>query len=123
MKNRSRYEVIAAILKSVNKEETRTKIMYKAMLSNDQCKLYLDSLIKSGLVHEVSNGEKILYRITPKGSRFLAYYDQMKELLPVGIEENLADEYYHLSTSSPDHTTGFKLISECLSNTRENKLD
>ena len=98
MKNRSRYEVIAAILKSVHKEETRTKIMYKAMLSNDQCKLYLDSLIKSSLVQEVSNGEKILYRITPKGSRFLSYYDQMKELLPVGIEENLADEYYHLST-------------------------
>jgi hypothetical protein len=46
----------------------------------------------------VNNGEKILYRITPKGSRFLSYYDQMKELLPVGIEENLADEYYHLST-------------------------
>ncbi|MDQ3836896.1 MAG: hypothetical protein M3270_08185 [Thermoproteota archaeon] len=98
MKNRSRYEVIAAILKSVNKEETRTKIMYKAMLSNDQCKLYLDSLIKSGLVYEVSNGDKMLYRITPKGSRFLSYYDQMKELLPVGIEENLADEYYNLST-------------------------
>lgn len=98
MKNRSRYEVIAAILKSVNKEEIRTKIMYKAMLSNDQCKLYLDSLIKSGLVHEVSNSDKTLYRITAKGSRFLSYYDQMKELLPVGIEENLADEYYHLST-------------------------
>ena len=98
MKNRSRYEVIAAILKSVNKEETRTKIMYKAMLSNDQCKLYLDSLIKSGLVLEVNNRDKILYKITPKGSKFLSYYDQMKELLPVGIEENLADEYYHLST-------------------------
>jgi predicted transcriptional regulator len=98
MKNRSRYEVIAAILKSVNKEETRTKIMYKAMLSNDQCKLYLDSLIKTGLVQEVNNGDKMLYIITSKGSRFLSYYDQMKELLPVGIEENLADEYYHLST-------------------------
>ena len=98
MKNRSRYEVIAAILKSVSKEETRTKIMYKAMLSNDQCKLYLDSLIKSGLVQEVNNGDKMLYKITAKGTRFLAYYDQMKELLPVGIEENLADEYYHLST-------------------------
>lgn len=35
MKNHIRYEVIAAILKSVNKEETRTKIMYKAMLNND----------------------------------------------------------------------------------------
>jgi predicted transcriptional regulator len=98
MKNRSRYEVIAAILKSVSKEETRTKIMYKAMLSNDQCKLYLDSLIKSGLVQEVHNGDKMLYKITAKGGRFMAYYDQMKELLPVGIEENLADEYYHLST-------------------------
>lgn len=49
MKNRSRYEVIAAILKSANKEETRTKIMYKAMLSNDQCKVYLESLLQSGL--------------------------------------------------------------------------
>lgn len=98
MKNRSRYEVIAAILKSVHKEETRTKIMYKAMLSNDQCKLYLDSLIKSGLVQEVNSGDKVLYKITAKGNRFLSYYDQMKELLPVGIEENLADEYYHLST-------------------------
>jgi predicted transcriptional regulator len=72
--------------------------MYKAMLSNDQCKLYLDSLIKTGLVQEVNNGDKMLYIITSKGSRFLSYYDQMKELLPVGIEENLADEYYHLST-------------------------
>lgn len=98
MKNRSRYEVIAAILKAVNKEETRTKIMYKAMLSNDQCKLYLDSLMKSGLIQEIENGSKMLYRITGKGGKFLAYYDQMKELLPVGIEENLADEYYHLST-------------------------
>jgi predicted transcriptional regulator len=98
MKNRSRYEVIAAILKSVNKEETRTKIMYKAMLSNNQCKLYLDSLLKSGLVHELIGVDKTLYRITPRGVKFLVYYDQMKELLPVGIEENLADEPYHLSS-------------------------
>jgi|SRR5579884_22238 predicted transcriptional regulator len=98
MKNRSRYEVIAAILKSVGREETRTKIMYKAMLSNDQCKLYLDSLIKSNLIQEASNGNKMVYRITQKGNKFLSYYDQMKELLPVGIEENIADEYYHLST-------------------------
>lgn len=96
MKNRSRYEVIAAILKSVSREETRTKIMYKAMLSNDQCKLYLDSLTKSGLVHEI-NTDKTLYKITTKGARFLVYYDQMKELLPVGIEENLVDECYRVT--------------------------
>jgi predicted transcriptional regulator len=98
MKNRSRYEVIAAILRSATKEETRTKIMYKAMLSNDQCKVYLDSLLQSGLMQEVNIGNKIVYRITHKGNKFLSYYDQMKELLPVGIEENIAEEYYHLST-------------------------
>src|SRR5918992_1487012 len=98
MQNRSRYEVIAAILRSASKEETRTKIMYKAMLSNDQCKIYLDSLLQSGLVQEVNSGNKMVYRITHKGNKFLSYYDQMKELLPVGIEENIAEEYYHLST-------------------------
>ena len=97
MKNRSRYEVIAAILKSANKEETRTKIMYKAMLSNDQCKIYLESLLQSGLIQEVDNGAKIVYRTTSKGYNFLSYYDQMKELLPVGIEDNLTEEYYRLS--------------------------
>jgi predicted transcriptional regulator len=98
MKNRSRYEVIAAILRSATKEETRTKIMYKAMLSNDQCKVYLDSLLQSGLIQEVNIGNKIVYRITHKGNKFLSYFDQMKELLPVGIEENIVEEYYHLST-------------------------
>ena len=99
MKNRSRYEVIAAILKSACKEETRTKIMYKAMLSNDQCKIYLDSLLQSCLIQEVDSGNKLVYRITQKGNRFLSYYDQMKELLPVGVEENVAEEYYHLSAN------------------------
>jgi|SRR5918999_1851894 predicted transcriptional regulator len=98
MKNRSRYEVIAAILKSASKEETRTKIMYKAMLSNDQCKMYLDSLLHSGLIQEVSSGSKVVYRITHKGNKFLSYYDQMKELLPITVEENFAEGYYHLGT-------------------------
>ena len=98
MKNRSRYEVIAAILKAADNEETRTKIMYKAMLSNDQCKLYLDSLMRSGLIQEHQSGDKTLYRATQKGNKFLSYYDQMKELLPVGIEENLTGEYYHVSS-------------------------
>jgi predicted transcriptional regulator len=86
MKNRSRYEVIAAILKSAGRDETRTKIMYKAMLSNDQCKIYLDSLLHSGLI---------------QGNKFLSYYEQMRLLLPVVIEENFEEGYYHLTTS-PD---------------------
>jgi predicted transcriptional regulator len=90
MKNRGRFEVIAAILKAVDKEETRTKITYRAMLSHEQCKLYLESLIKSGLVLEVSDGGKVVYKTTPKAGKFLSYYSQMKELLPVGSDEALA---------------------------------
>jgi predicted transcriptional regulator len=97
MKNRSRYEVIAAILKSAGRDETRTKIMYKAMLSNDQCKIYLDSLLHSGLIQGSNSGNKMLYRITQKGNKFLSFYDQMKLLLPVAVEENFEEEYYHLS--------------------------
>jgi predicted transcriptional regulator len=98
MKNRSRYEVIAAILKSAGRDETRTKIMYKAMLSNDQCKIYLDSLLHSGLIQGSNSGNKIVYRITQKGNKFLSYYDEMRLLLPVVIEENY-DGYYHLTRS------------------------
>ena len=98
MKNRSRYEVIAAILKSAGREETRTKIMYKAMLSNDQCKIYLDSLLHSGLIQGSNSGNKMVYRITQKGNKFLSFYDQMKLLLPVAVDENLEEGYYHIST-------------------------
>ncbi len=97
MKNRSRYEVIAAILKSAGRDETRTKIMYKAMLSNDQCKIYLDSLLHSGLIQGSNSGNKMVYRITQKGNKFLSFYDQMKLLLPVAVEESFEEGYYHLS--------------------------
>ena len=97
MKNRSRYEVIAAILKSAGRDETRTKIMYKAMLSNDQCKIYLDSLLNSGLIQGSNSGNKMVYRITQKGNKFLSFYDQMKLLLPVAVEENFEEGYYRIS--------------------------
>ncbi len=88
MKNRSFYEVTAAILKSAERDETRTKIMYKAMLSHEQCKIYLDSLLHSGLIDGSSSGNKMVYRITQKGDKFLSYYDQMRTLFPVVLEEN-----------------------------------
>ena len=67
MKTRSWYEVTAAILKAVVRGETCNKIKYMAMLGSAQFKLYLDLLIKSGLVHEVNDGAKMVYKVTPKG--------------------------------------------------------
>lgn len=93
MKNRSKYGVIAAILRSATREETRTKIMYKAMLSNDQCRNYIDSLLNFGLIMEHNNGSKMVYKVTDKGSIFLDYYDQMMHLLPISLDE-YSDEAY-----------------------------
>jgi predicted transcriptional regulator len=96
MKNRSKYGVIAAILRSAIREETRTKIMYKAMLSNDQCRNYIDSLLNFGLIMEHSNGTKMVYKVTNKGSAFLNYYEQMMHLLPISLEESADDERYNI---------------------------
>ncbi|HEU4468540.1 MAG TPA: winged helix-turn-helix domain-containing protein [Nitrososphaeraceae archaeon] len=96
MKNRSKYGVIAAILRSAIREETRTKIMYKAMLSNDQCRNYIDSLLNFGLIMEHSNGTKMVYKVTNKGSAFLDYYEQMMRLLPISLEESVDEEPYNI---------------------------
>ncbi|HEX2305433.1 MAG TPA: winged helix-turn-helix domain-containing protein [Nitrososphaeraceae archaeon] len=96
MKNRSKYGVIAAILRSAMTEETRTKIMYKAMLSNDQCRNYIDSLLNFGLIMEHNNGSKMMYKVTNKGTIFLDYYDQMMHLLPMSLDENSNEEPYSI---------------------------
>jgi predicted transcriptional regulator len=96
MKNRSKYGVIAAILRSAIREETRTKIMYKAMLSNDQCRNYIDSLLNFGLIMGQNNGSKMVYKVTNKGATFLDYYDQMMHLLPMSSDENSDQGYYKI---------------------------
>jgi len=96
MKNRSKYGVIAAILNSAIREETRTKIMYKAMLSNDQCRNYIDSLLNFGLIMEHNNGSKMVYKVTNKGATFLDYYDQLMHLLPMSLDENSDEGYYKI---------------------------
>ena len=88
--------MIAAILRSAIREETRTKIMYKAMLSNDQCRNYIDSLLNFGLIMGQNNGSKMVYKVTNKGATFLDYYDQMMHLLPMSLDENSDQGYYKI---------------------------
>lgn len=68
--------------------------MYKAMLSNDQCRNYIDSLLNFGLIMENNNGTKMVYKVTNKGTTFLDYYEQMMHLLPISLEENADEEPY-----------------------------
>jgi len=67
--------------------------MYKAMLSNDQCRNYIDSLLNFGLIVEQNNGTKLVYKVTNKGSTFLDYYEQMMHLLQMSLNQTSEEDY------------------------------
>ncbi|MGC2426831.1 MAG: winged helix-turn-helix domain-containing protein [Nitrososphaeraceae archaeon] len=81
MKYRSRSEIIAVILETVNDSGgvNKTRIMYKAILSYTQLREYLSFIIENGLM-EYLEGEHT-YRITEKGIHFLQIYNKIRELI------------------------------------------
>ena len=98
MKNRSRYEVIAAILKSAGREETRTKIMHKAMLSKWPVQDLSRLSFAYGLIQGSNSEIKWYIELLKKGTNSSSYYDQMRLLFPIVVEENFEEGYYHLNT-------------------------
>lgn len=79
MENRSRLDLISQILKAASGGATRTQIMYRAFLSNQQVKLILSELENKGLV---SNDPKAnTYKTTPKGYGFLKLYNRLSEFM------------------------------------------
>ena len=81
MKNRSRTEIVAMILDSTNGGATKTKIMYKAMLSYKQVKDYITVLIENDLIEY--NGETKTFKTTEKGLNFLKMHNEIGELLQI----------------------------------------
>ena len=74
------------ILDAANGGATKTKIMYKAMLSYNQLKEYLSVLIKNNLI-EYRDGNKI-FKTTEKGLNLLKIHNEMIELLPITATSN-----------------------------------
>ncbi|WP_162477276.1 hypothetical protein [Nitrososphaera sp. AFS] len=58
-------------------------------MTNANCILSLEI----DLISEVQTGNKLVYRITQKGRKFLSFYIQMQKMLPVGIED-LNGQYF-----------------------------
>jgi len=56
-----------------------THVLYKANLSHDRLTKYLSQLDESGLLESVKEGDRILYRITERGSKFLMEFRRMEE--------------------------------------------
>ena len=81
-RKRSRMGIISdmlAIIQDKNVGIKPTHLMYKANLSHNQMKAYLDELIKKFLVEKNStkNGDRIF--ITKQGRGFLLQYTRMRE--------------------------------------------
>ncbi|MGC1928310.1 MAG: winged helix-turn-helix domain-containing protein [Candidatus Nitrosopolaris sp.] len=79
IRNRSRLDVIAAILTEVSlREATKTRIMYAAFLSSTQMREYVPFLLNNGLLTKV---EQSIYKITEKGMHFLRLCDQLNNMI------------------------------------------
>ncbi len=81
-RKRNRIEIIYDILRVIQDKGgkiKKTHIMYKANLSHNQMKLYLNELYKKGLIKDNISSNKHLIQITKKGEDFSERYVQVRE--------------------------------------------
>ena len=79
-KKRTRLEVIRDILEVISdsRKIKITHVIYKANLSNNSVKPYLDELIGKGFVREVFDKDKKYFEISDKGKEFLKEFEKIK---------------------------------------------
>jgi predicted transcriptional regulator len=102
-KRRDRLEIIAGILKVARKSSYKTQIMHEAGLSFSLMTEYLSFLVKLGLLETAKKNEKVIYKTTAKGVRYLKSYDETKSLLRKSTEHSVSSS--GPSFSFPKHST------------------
>lgn len=80
-KRRDRLEILAVMLKTARDGVHKTQIMYAASLSTAQLTEYLSFLIRMGLLETSEKNERLIYKTTAKGKRYVKGYEEMKDLL------------------------------------------
>jgi predicted transcriptional regulator len=81
-KKRTKLEVIKDLLEVLKKHKTAgiTHLIYKANLSNNSIKPYLEELTTNQLIECTKHDEKKQFTITKKGEEFLQEYNKIRIL-------------------------------------------
>lgn len=80
-RNRSRFEIIAEILKRLREPASKANIMSHCNMSTAQSGQYLDFMESVDLVHTDAMAGRVTYAKTEAGRDYLEVYDKMALLL------------------------------------------
>ncbi|MDD5193962.1 MAG: winged helix-turn-helix domain-containing protein [Candidatus Nanoarchaeia archaeon] len=77
---RTRLEVIRDILDVLQKNRNVkiTHVIYKANLSNNSIKPYLENLLKNKMIEHITTDGQKFFKITEKGMEFLQEFNKIK---------------------------------------------
>ena len=76
---RNRIDIIAQLLDAASSPTTKTKMMYKAMLSYEQLKEYLLMLSENDLIGYDKPSQR--FTTTDKGFQFMKTYEDLSKLI------------------------------------------
>jgi predicted transcriptional regulator len=76
---RSRIDIIAQLLDAASSPTTKTKMMYKAMLSYEQLKEYLVMLSENDLIGYDKPSQR--FATTDKGFQLIKRYEDLSKLI------------------------------------------
>jgi predicted transcriptional regulator len=106
MKYRSRTDIVGLILEAANGGgATKTKIMYKALISYNLMKEYLTLLAENDLL-EYEQGN-MTYRTTEKGLHLLKIYNNMNEIASLSITRSV--DHKNTGMNNPTSSNRFEL--------------
>ncbi|UCG36358.1 MAG: hypothetical protein JSV64_07045 [Candidatus Bathyarchaeota archaeon] len=84
-KNRSRFEIIAEILRNLRVPICWTNIMSHCNISSRQSGRYFDLLRSSGFIQKQVAAGKVTYQRTDAGREFLKHYNKIVLLLDPSV--------------------------------------
>ena len=80
---RSKAQMLLDILASIQKENgkiKKTHLMYRANLTHERLKKYLETLLLNNFLEESKAGNQTFYTITEKGNKFLMEMRRLKKM-------------------------------------------